>query len=694
VAAVSLTWTWLAAPYFVVTLVLVAIGVVAALTRGDRVLRIGVLGAVAAAVPWGLASGFAACLTSPAAVERLLRLGNGPLSLIGPTILLVLFGASGQLERHRWIARTAGVLGMLSMVMAWSTPWVIAGTHVTGSGLRYVTGGPLLGLHLGMIGVWLAIGLFIARRTTPGDRRVRQARLVAAIAALSVAGTADWLLAYDVAGYYPLAPELAFVAALIALHLVARTDLLRPRGLDLGVAMEAGAFATTAGLVAGLALVLDGASPLLLVSVGAAAWVTASGIAWAIARRRPTRVRGQRRLDQFQSELTEISDEAALIGKLGALWHDTLTLGAATLWLRVVDGLEKVEPGRVPALRTLDAPRWTLAPDVERWLVTHPEPLTVGDLSTMRLGALRQPLVAVATAHGAPLIVPLIDRAALVGLVEVERREGRVLREDERGLVVVSAEAAARALTYLGLTRAAAKAGAAAREVEVAEAMRTAATRRDDALGRWSVMVEYRPGPRTSGAAWSTMLLADGRLAVLVLEGEARGVPAALATAALIGAFAAATVGVAAVELDDLVAALRGSVAVGRGAEPIAAFVALLDHAAGTIAWACAGHPGALVVIGDEPRALAGAGAPLPATDGEIARGEAALPGDGVIVIGSPGVRRGHGAGWPALVAGLVGSTGTRLAAGIVDSAARARVGRLSADEDLLAVVIRHRADG
>jgi hypothetical protein len=171
-------------------------------------------------------------------------------------------------------------------------------------------------------------------------------------------------------------------------------------------------------------------------------------------------------------------------------------------------------------------------------------------------------------------------------------------------------------------------------------------------------------------------------------------VPAALATAALIGAFAAATVGVAAVELDDLVAALRGSVAVGRGAEPIAAFVALLDHAAGTIAWACAGHPGALVVIGDEPRALAGAGAPLPATDGEIARGEAALPGDGVIVIGSPGVRRGHGAGWPALVAGLVGSTGTRLAAGIVDSAARARVGRLSADEDLLAVVIRHRADG
>jgi len=40
----------------------------------------------------------------------------------------------------------------------------------------------------------------------------------------------------------------------------------------------------------------------------------------------------------------------------------------------------------------------------------------------MKLGPLWMGLEALATAHGATLLVPLIDRAALVGLVEADMR--------------------------------------------------------------------------------------------------------------------------------------------------------------------------------------------------------------------------------------------------------------------------------
>ena len=53
--------------------------------------------------------------------------------------------------------------------------------------------------------------------------------------------------------------------------------------------------------------------------------------------------------------------------------------------------------------------------------------------------------------------------------------------------------------------------------------------------------LEYRTAPRTTGAGWSAIELADGRLALLATEAQAHGVAAALATAALTGAFAAAT---------------------------------------------------------------------------------------------------------------------------------------------------------
>ena len=105
-----------------------------------------------------------------------------------------------------------------------------------------------------------------------------------------------------------------------------------------------------------------------------------------------------------------------------------------------------------------------------------------------------------------------------------------------------SARAAARAFTFVGLAQTAGRERETAREVEVADALRLqASASRDAELGRWAVAAEYRTAARTTGAGWSATELEDGRLALLVTEAQAHGVAAALATAALTGAFAAAT---------------------------------------------------------------------------------------------------------------------------------------------------------
>src|SRR5262249_48829160 len=144
---------------------------------------------------------------------------------------------------------------------------------------------------------------------------------------------------------------------------------------------------------------------------------------------------------------------------------------------------------------------WPLDFDVIGWLIDHGEALAIGDLATMRLGELRPKLEALGTAHGAGLIVPLVDRGQLIGLVEA--RFDHALGEGGRGLVAEWARVAARALTYAGLARAAARELTTAREVEIATALRLQATARGNAeLGRWVVAAEYRAAEPTTGAGW------------------------------------------------------------------------------------------------------------------------------------------------------------------------------------------------
>ncbi len=690
----ELHWNWLCTPYVVCSFLMLVVAITAALVRGDRVMRIGVVGAATTTLPWSICTALAVCSDTPDMAMRLLRVGSGPVALIGPNLMLVLLGVSGQLERNRWIARVAYVVGVVLLATAWGTDLVIPGVQRLPSGMYYAVAGPLTDVHWSQLAVWLTVGVVIMRRgTTSGEKR-KISRLLVTLLGLGAVGSLDMLTLHGVWTLYPIAWLPACIAGVIALYLVVKTDLLRPQGFDRYVFHEILGFAVAAVVIGVAAFMLEGATPLAEVVVASTVWVIALGATWAISQQRPMRVAGSSALEKFVSALADVEDERIMVQRLSALWQP-LKILLRGAWRLDGDVLVEVSEGT----------RWPLDAEVSAWLVEHPDAIAPGDLATMRLGSMRPKLEKLVGAHGATLVVPLLDRGALVGIVEADH--GDALRDDERALVVESSRAAARALTYAGLARAAAKEGANAREVEVAEAMRLqAVASRDDELGRWTVAAEYRAAPKTTGAGWSAALLADGRLALMITEAQADGVAAALATAALTGAFAAATTGSAPVELDDLLASLRASAeGVMRGGEPIAAFIAVLDADRQSLAWACAGHPGAYTIgpiaydlssfpvgSGTSPRptavALGGGGGALGASLTAVSRGEAILPHDSLLVIASTAVRGEDEERWQTLLREQ-SPAGPRLATMLVEAAQK----RGGFHEDFLAVVVRQRPD-
>lgn len=687
----ELSWNWLAAPYLLCAVTMAAVALLGGIVRGDRVMRLGVVGAAMCGLPWAFCTTLVACTHDHATATRLMRLGSGTVSLIGPNLLLVLLGVSGQLERYRWLARIAGALGILLLALCWGTTWTVPGVHELPSGLLYLSPGPLTGIHISQLGVWMGVGILIVRRTATGGERQRLARVLVGVLVLGAIGSIDVLHVYGVWGSYPVAWLPALIAGVITIYLVLKTDLLRPQGLDRNVITEAAGFSIGAIVICVLVVALDGMTPLAEISIAATVWVVSLGVTWAVVHQRPVRVASERALEAFVARLADVDDEAVISERLSALWR---SIGIAVRALCRTEGEQLVDV-KTGAAFAVDR-------DLVAWLVRHDQPIAPGDLATMRLGTMRPALEALVTARQATLLVPLVDRGALVGLVEADH--SAVLREGERELVRESARAASRAVTYAALARAAAKEGATAREVEVAEAVRLqASASRDDELGRWTVAAEYRSAPRTTGAGWSATLLADGRLAVLVTEAQAHGVAAALATAALTGAFAAATTGARSLSLDELLTSMRASAeGVMRGGEPIAAFLALIDGDRESVSWACAGHPGGFIVgpvaynvefpagsmNGPRPTSmpLGGGSARLGESLTRATRGEARLPAESMLVVASTALRGTDDLRWQTSLRELA-PAGARLAHLLVETATR----RGDPLEDFLAVVVRQR---
>jgi len=671
----GLRWSWLCAPYFVCSLAFAAVGVAAALTRGDRVMRLGMIGAVVTALPWALCQGLAALAYDPETARRLLKLGQGPVALVGPNLLLLLLAVGGQLERFRWMARVSGIIGAIFVAIAWSTDAVVPGVHMLDSGMYYMSPGPLTTIHFTQLVIWLVIGLFIVGRSTPRGEQRNTVRLLIGILGLGAVSSVDTLLlytSYTPWGSYPIAWLPGLMAAIVALYLIARTNILRPQGLDRGMAIELATYVAAIGAAVVLALFFVD-SPLTLAAATSSTWAGFAALAWGIERMRPPEVKERRALDQFVVRMAKADDGVRIAERLAALWKRTV--GIDTRITRWGDALD-------------------VAPELAAWFVEHPEPFAVVELATMRLGAMRGPLETLGNQDPTGLIVPLVDHEELVALVEAQY--AKALRDEERELVVESARAAARAYTFVELAHEASRERETAREVEVADALRLqASSSRDAELGRWVVAAEYRTAARTTGAGWSATELADGRLALLVTEAQAHGVRAALATAALTGAFTAATTGgTKPVTLDELVATMRaGSEGVMRGGEQASAFLAILDGKALTIEWARAGHPGAFVVgpIATVDGALAdgswrGARPNATVLGGEATRGTAPLPPDSVLVVVSSAVRSGDAEAWRESLRNNALASG-RLATVLVELALRAG----DPGEDLLAVVVRSR---
>jgi hypothetical protein len=272
------------------------------------------------------------------------------------------------------------------------------------------------------------------------------------------------------------------VACVLATYYELRSDLLRPQGIDHGVLIELVAFTVVAIACAVIALLLEAASPVAIAAAASGVWVIGLGVAWTRTRNRPVRVARERALEELIVSLGDLDNDAAIADRLSALWKQ---IGVETRVLERVEGEVLIEVGmtELRALPPTGVRQRTLDREIAEWLVDHDDVLAAGDLNTALLGPIRpklEKLFSQVDHRERPnMIVPLIDRGTLVGIVEAVH--ARSLREEERGLIVESGHAAARALTYVALARTAGRERETAREVEVAEAMRLqASASRDD----------------------------------------------------------------------------------------------------------------------------------------------------------------------------------------------------------------------
>ncbi len=443
-----LAWNWLAVPYIVCAATILAAGLAAALVRGDRVLRLGLMGVATSALPWAVCSAVAACATDAETATRLLRVGLGPIAIVGPDILLVMLAISGQLERYRVLAQVGAVIGGVLMAACWLTSWTVPGVRMLPAGLYYMTTGPLTGLHMGQLAVWTILGLVLARRATPTAERRRLLRLVRFGVVLALLGGSDALVLYNVVGVYPIAWLPSGAACAVGVYLALRTDFLRPRGFDRGALVEVVAFAVTAAAIAGIAFALPDSAPTLpFAATGSVIWVIATASAWAIARRLHAPA-AQLRGDALVARIADLADETELAELVAAAWRDAIGVVPMAAWLA-----NPAAAYELSAITGADpTARWSIDRDAATWLARHAEPVATVDLATTRLGPRRAAIEALGHAHGASLIVPLVDRGVLVGIIEASY--DRPLREGERALIATTARAVARRLVFAALARA------------------------------------------------------------------------------------------------------------------------------------------------------------------------------------------------------------------------------------------------
>ncbi len=495
-------------------------------------MRIGVLGAVAGSLPWAMCSALAALFHEPAAARQLLRLGNGPVSLIGPSVLLLLLGASGQLERQRWVVRSAGLVGMVSMVVTWTTDLIIRDVRLLPSGIYYSLSGPLMAPHIGMVAVWAGVGVFVIRRAMPGHERNRALRMLVAILVLGTFGLADALLAYGVAGWFPLAWFPAIICALIAIHLIRNSDLLRRRGFDAPTAIEAAVLLAggVALTVASVASIFGSFSDLSKALISATVLVLAVTFArrWAAGGALVSEPLVAEAVTAWAVTLPEHQELPGLERAVQTLWQNYLRIAACQLL--------RVQGHQLCNMH--DTPVATLAPTLVPWFLRHRDALAEADLATMLVGERRTELETFVKQGGWDLWMPIVAKEQLWGFIVAKFDQPRAMPDTERFFVARTAEAVSRAGARAVLLQQSLAASIHDRDLELAKALREQAEWASTAAPNAAWDVLGHKAPSTDGGYVEHSWHIDGdRVAVLALEIHGAATSSALLGGTALGAF-------------------------------------------------------------------------------------------------------------------------------------------------------------
>ncbi len=689
-----LTFTVQAIPFVAIAAGLALLALVAALRRGDLVVRLGLVMTGVTALPWATSMVLVACTDDRDLAHRLCQAGFASVPLIGSGLLMVTLAVVGRLDAQRPVLVFSVVLGLVMLIVAATTDLVIAGVALADWGLLFPRAGPLYLVHIALFVAPVGWGMWLNHRSVGWLRTgLRQGRFAAALGVLSVLTASDTLLAYGVAGVYPFAWLPALMAVALCLFAIQRQDLLRGRGLDGAVAVELAVFVVAAIAVVALGVTLDGSRTVVTVGVGAVA-----AAVMVIAGRTSVRdadVAGPTlAVDRFADRVVASGDAHAVGRGLAELLEGQRLATAVRVW-GVADG--RWAPLHLPPKM---APDLDLPEPVRAWLLSSRRAIAVGDLVAARLGASREVIEEWSRRFDADVIAPLIDGDELVGLVAGARAEA--LRDSERVAIDDAVLAASRALAVIVLTHEIEARAELARDMELAEAVRQARSAADvREVGKSRVSVSYQPASRVAGDLWCCVALPDDRLLVLVGDVAGRGLAAALVSAAVLGAgqVAAGLLGARATP-EAVLALLHDTVVeVDGGRHRVTAFAAIVDRGTGRVGFAAAGHRGGYLVRAREDHvdlvALIGRGTALGEPERVIGTGERELGAGDVLVLISDGVvdsRSADGQAWgerrlQRALRELGPRAGDNLGEALLD-AARAHAGESVRDDDLLVVVV------
>jgi serine phosphatase RsbU (regulator of sigma subunit) len=587
----------LSIPFLIATAAVLVLAIYAAVMRGVPVLRAGFLLLCASLLPFVIGLALVGSTRDPEVARSILRVAVSLLPMASAGALLFEVALVHRLAHYRWLVTLAVVSSLALIPFTILTDQVIAGVWKTPSGLWYMRVGELAFLQSIPIGLWVAVGVWIAWRRLPEEpsesRRRAYRGSIVAFATCSL-GLVDVPLGYGV-GWYPLSWLFLTIGAMLALRSLIAHDLIRASTLDARtplVLLYLGAAAAGVWIV--ISIVGTGTPPLaaglilgvfLLLRIAVAVAQSLGGRDRTLADTPLERV-----LEQY-------------LGRVQTMAVDLEVAAQTVETVRLATGCENVEL-LVPAaadyswLRAdgqLLAEERTPDPLLVQWLAEHERVIARDDIEPLRLGDLRQPLESLFEAHEAELLIPLVSRDEVVGLVVMGAlHHGRALRPDEASFLVALQQHATAALVYARMARQAATRVEVDKEVELAATVQRAFVPGSDTVRSSGLAVSgiYAPASRCGGDWWSVHPVPGGGVLILIGDVTGHGVPAAMVTAAAKGCYdAAQRLMGARIDLVYLLELLDAAVRrAGAGEFHMTCFATLVDPAAGTVTYANAGH--------------------------------------------------------------------------------------------------------